>query len=167
MKINNVRNSLNRGPIKTFTRFGCLSEDESLNEILEANDSNERLVFRKKSGESDSQDNKYNSRFHWQKGNQRTDSNTKKVTALVGDSIIKAIKGLEISDRENKFAALHFPGVETDDRKSCVVVIKQKTKTIVMHCSTNDLKTEKDCWWHTRISSPMQIGYNNVIISGL
>ena len=46
MKINNVGNNSNRELIKTFNRldqeyswFDCLSEDESLNDITEANDS--------------------------------------------------------------------------------------------------------------------------------
>ena len=68
-------------------------EDESLNEIPETNDSNEKLVSRGKSGKSNTQDNEYNSRLHRRKGNQRIDKRTNTVTALVGDSIIKDLKG--------------------------------------------------------------------------
>ena len=46
LKINNVRNNSNREPTEIFHRFDCLSEDESLNEIPEANDSNNKLVSR-------------------------------------------------------------------------------------------------------------------------
>ena len=39
----------------------------------------------------------------------------------------------------------HFPGAKTDDTKSYVVpTSKQNPETIVIHCETNDLKTEKD-----------------------
>ena len=39
----------------------------------------------------------------------------------------------------------HFPGAKTDNIKSYVVlIIKQNPETIVMHCDTNGLKTEKD-----------------------
>ena len=88
--------------------------------------------------------NKYNSRIHRRKGIQRIDNSTKKVTVLVGDSIVKDVKGWEISDRENKFVVRLFPGAKTDDMKSYVVpTIKQKPATIVIHCGTNDFKTEK------------------------
>ena len=146
LKINNVRNNSNREPIKTFNRFDCLSEDESLNEIPEANDAHEKIISRNKSGKSDTQiKNKYNPGFRRRKGNQRIGNNTKKVTVLVGGSIIKDIKGWEISNRKNKFVVRHFPGVKTDDMKSYVVpTIKQNPEKIVIHCGTNDLKTEKD-----------------------
>ena len=73
LKINNVGNNSNRELIKTFNRldqeyswFDCLSEDESLNDIPEANDSNS------KSGKSYTQEqDKYNSIFNRRTGNQR------------------------------------------------------------------------------------------------
>ena len=75
-----------------MNRFDCLSEDESLNEIPEANDSNEKLVSCNKSGKSHTKDkDKYNSRFHRRKGNQRIGHSAKKVNVLVRDSIIKDI----------------------------------------------------------------------------
>ena len=173
LKINNVRNNSNREPIKTFNKFDCLSEDESLNEILEANDADEKIISRNKSGKSDTQvKNKYNSGFHRRKGNQRIGNNTKKVTVLVGDSIIKDIKGWEISDRENKFVVRHFPGAKTDDMISYVVPkIKQNPETIAIHSGTNDLKTEKD---HRKIADNIlglahqcKADDNTVMISGI
>ena len=54
------------------------------------------------------------------------------------------MKDWEISDRENKFVMRQFPGAKADDRKSCLVpTIKQNSETIIINCSTNDLKTEK------------------------
>ena len=52
LKISNVRYNSNREPIKTFNRFDCLSEDESLNEIPEVKDTNEKTISRDKSGKS-------------------------------------------------------------------------------------------------------------------
>ena len=50
-----------------------------------------------------------------------------------------------MSDRENKFVVRQFSGAKTDDMKSYVVfTIKQNPETIVIHCGTNDLKTERD-----------------------
>ena len=173
LKINSVRNYSNREPIKTFNRFDCLSDDESLNEIPEANDAHEKIISRNKSGKSDTQvKNKYNSGFYRRQGNQRIGNITKKVTVFFGDSIIKDIKGLEISDRENKFFVRHFPGAKTDDMKSYVVpAIKQNPEAIVIHCGTNDLKTEKD---HRKIADKIlglshqrKTDDNIVMISGI
>ena len=48
----------------------------------------------------------------------------------------------------------HFPGAKKDDMKSYVVpTIKQNPDTIVIHCGTNDLKTEKD---HEKIADNIQ-----------
>ena len=62
--------------------------------------------------------NKNNSRFYRRKGNQVIVNSTKKITAVVADSIIKGIKAWEIYDRENKFVVQHVPGAKTDDMKS-------------------------------------------------
>ena len=51
-----LRIDLNREPIKTFDRFECLLENESLNEIPEANDLKETLVSCNKNGKSHTQD---------------------------------------------------------------------------------------------------------------
>ena len=93
LKISNIRNNSKREPIETFNRFDCLSGEESLNEIPEANDSNEKTVSRNKIRISDVQvKNKFNWRFHPRKGNQRIGKSTKKLTELIGDSIIKMQK---------------------------------------------------------------------------
>ena len=150
-------------------RFDCLSEDKSLNEIPEANDSNEKIVFRNKIGKFDIQDkNKCNSRFHRRKGNQRISNTTKKVTVLIGDSIIKDIKGWEITDRKNKTVVRDFLGAKTNDMKSCVVpTIKQNPETVVLHCGTNDLKTEKDHRNILGLGHQCKTDKNTVMISGI
>ena len=60
----------------------------------EDNDSNEKIVSRNKIWKSNLQNkNKYNSRVHWRKGNQRIGNSTKNVTVFVRDSITKYMKG--------------------------------------------------------------------------
>ena len=67
------------------------------------------------------------------------ESITKKVTALVGESIIKNIKGWKISYRKNKFVVRHFSGAKTNNMKSYVFpTIKQNSETIVIHCGTSE-----------------------------
>ena len=66
----------------------------------------------------------------------------------------------------------HFPGAKTDDMKSYLVLtIKQNPETIVIHCGTNDLKTEKD---HRKIADKIlglahqcKTDDNTVMISGI
>ena len=90
LKINNVRNNSNREPINTVNGFGCLLENESLNEIPEVNASNEKLVSCDKSGKSDTKNkSKYDSRFHRRKGNQRIGNSTKKVNVVVRDCFLR------------------------------------------------------------------------------
>lgn len=72
-------------------------------------------------------------------GQEIKESIIKKVNALVGESIIKNIKGWKISYRKNKFVVPHFPGAKTNDMKSYVFpTIKQSSETIVIHCGTNE-----------------------------
>ena len=173
LKISNIRNNSKREPIETFNRFDCLSGEESLNEIPEANDSNEKTVSRNKIRISDVQvKNKFNWRFHPRKGNQRIGKSTKKLTELIGDSIIRDAEGWEIFERENKFVVRHFPGAKTDNMKTCVVpTIKQNPETIVICCGTNDLKTEKD---HGKVAENIleldhlcKTDNNTVMVSGI
>ena len=66
-------------------------------------------------------------------------------SAFAGDSITKDIKGWEISDRENKIVVQDFPDAKTNATESLVVLtIKQNPETIVVHCDSNDFRTEKD-----------------------
>ena len=66
----------------------------------------------------------------------------------------------------------HFPGAKTDDMKSYLVLtIKQNPETIVIHCGTNDLKTEKG---HRKIADKIlglahqcKTDDNTVMISGI
>ena len=61
------------------------------------------------------------------------------------ETIIKDIKDREICHRENKFVVRHFSGGKNDDMKLYAVpIIKQNPETIVIHCGTNNLKTEKN-----------------------
>ena len=66
----------------------------------------------------------------------------------------------------------HFPGTKTDDMKSYVIpTVKLNPETIVIHCGTNDLKTEKD---HRKIANKIlglahqrKTDDNSVMISGI
>ena len=62
---------------------------------------------------------------------------------IFGDSMIKQIKGWELSDEENLMVVRLFPGASSEDMKYVLPTISQKPETI-LHCGTNDLGKEQD-----------------------
>ena len=63
------------------------------------------------------------------------------VTVVVGDSIIKKVKGWELSTKDDLFAVKFFPGTNNDDMESYIKpTLKNKSERIIIHCGTSDLK---------------------------
>ena len=60
---------------------------------------------------------------------------------VVGDSIVKKVKGWELSTKDDLFVVRSFPGAKTDDMESYIKpTLKNKLECIIIHCGTNDLK---------------------------
>ena len=60
---------------------------------------------------------------------------------VIGDSIVKDVKGWELSTKDDLFVVKSFHGAKTDDIESHVKpTLKYKPKRIIIHCRTNDLK---------------------------
>ena len=65
------------------------------------------------------------------------------VAVILGDSLVKNIKGWELSDHSNKVVTKHFSWASTTDMKSYLLPTKSRNpENIVLHCRTNDLKKE-------------------------
>ena len=63
------------------------------------------------------------------------------VAMVVGDSIVKKVKGWELSTKDDLFGIKYFPGAKTDDMESHIkVTLKSKPERIIIHCGTKDLK---------------------------
>ena len=63
------------------------------------------------------------------------------VTVILGDPLVKDIKGLELPDESNKVVTKHLSGANTTDMKSYPLPTKSHNpENIVLHCGTNDLK---------------------------
>ena len=63
---------------------------------------------------------------------------------VVGNSIVKKVKGWELSTKNDLFVVRSFPGAKTDDMESYIKpTLKIKPKRIIIHCRTNDLKNKK------------------------
>ena len=60
---------------------------------------------------------------------------------IVGDSIVKKIKGWELYTKDDFFVVRSFPGAKTGDMESYIKpTLKNKLEHIIIHCGTNDLK---------------------------
>ena len=70
-------------------------------------------------------------------------NSTKKlpVTVIFGDSIVKEVKGWELSEKKIKVVTKHFSGATTDDKKSYIHSrVYCPAQFFVLHCGTNDLR---------------------------
>ena len=62
---------------------------------------------------------------------------------ILGDSLVKDIKGWELSDESSKVVSKHFSGANTTDMKPYLLPTKSRNpENIVLHCSTKDLRKE-------------------------
>ena len=69
----------------------------------------------------------------------------KDVTVILGDSIIKDVKGWELTDDSNKFVVKSFRVATTSPMKWHVKPItEQNPKNIILHCGTNDRNDDPD-----------------------
>ena len=60
---------------------------------------------------------------------------------VVGDSIVKKVKGWELSTKDDLFVVSSFPGTKMDYMESYInTTLKNKLERIIIHCRTNDLK---------------------------
>ena len=67
------------------------------------------------------------------------------VTVILGDSIIKDVKGWELTDDSNKAVVKSFRGDTTSQMKWHVKqTTEQNPKNIILHCGTNDINGESD-----------------------
>ena len=61
----------------------------------------------------------------------------------LGDSLVKDIKGWELSDESNKVVTKHFSGANTTELSNYLLPTKSRNpENIFLHCGKNDLKKE-------------------------
>ena len=93
-------------------------------------------------------------------------------TVTLGDSLVKDIKGWELSDESSKVVTKHFSGANTTDMKSYLLPTKSRSpENIVLHCGTNDLKSENSADEIsndiTEVALLCKSNNNNVLVSGI
>ena len=119
-------------------RFHALSVNE------DAQSSNEDLHVTESSRETVHSDDNQNQKHSTRKTTRNRPVNRKQrqkkalVTVILGDSIVKEVKGWELSDKNNKVVTKQFSGATTDDMKSCIQpMISNDPECIVLHCGAN------------------------------
>ena len=77
-------------------------------------------------------------------------SKNNNVSVIIGDAIIKDIKGWdikgwELSNKSEKFVVKFFGGATTKAMESYIqLAIERAPSNVILHCGTNDLKTSTD-----------------------
>ena len=65
------------------------------------------------------------------------------MATIDGDSMIKDVYGLELSDKEEKKVLNHFSGSATEDMKTSIS-LKCDPNLVIIHVDTNDLIPSHD-----------------------
>lgn len=95
----------------------------------------------------------------------------KKVTQIIGDSLIKEVKGWKLTSAEHKVVVKSFSGARTKCMKSYMIpTADMSADNIILHCGTNDVhKSEPHEIANNILNLALDLNTdkNNVIISGL
>ena len=79
----------------------------------------------------------------YKKSNKIPRENKLPVTAILGDSIVKYVKRLKLSDEKNKVVVNHFSEAKTKDMESYIILtLEQNPETIIIHSGTYDLESD-------------------------
>ena len=79
-----------------------------------------------------------------QKISPTNDKNKKRVVAIIGDSMLKHVKGYKLSNKESKVVVKTFPGAKTSCMEHYMIpTLDQKPDVVILHCGTNDLKNQQ------------------------
>ena len=80
----------------------------------------------------------------YKKSNKIPRENKLPVTVILGDSVVKDVKGWKLSDEKNKVVVKHFSEAKTKDKGSYIIpILEQNPETIIIHCGTYDLKSDR------------------------
>ena len=153
-------------------RFHTLSVNE------DSQNSNEDLHVTESSRETVHSDNNQNQNHPTEKTNRNRAVNRNQrqkklpVKVMLGDSIVKEVKGWELSDENNKVFTKQFSRAATDDMKSYIQsTISIDPECIVFHCGTNDLRQKTSAveigQKILKLAVSCKSGSSNILISGI
>lgn len=129
---------VNTSEIKLNNRYSLLNH----NEIDVINDDNDCTL---NDNIEHISTQKYVNNITSRKKKSKRPKQIKKVVTILGDSIIKEIQGHNLTSDEHKVIVKPFLGARTSCMHHHVQpTLKQNPDVIILHCGTNDLKSEKD-----------------------
>ena len=172
-------------PVKTSNRFEDL-QNVSCNNDGDDDDDNEKNNNNRSLSRKQHKDN-YNHSLDSQQHNKRvknksestnTTRQTKRnhsghtYTAIVGDSIVKDVKGWELSTENHKVVVKSFSGATTKDMSTYVKPsLERSPKNLILHSGTNDLRHVNDSMdvanAIVKLAVSMKTDDNQIIVSGL
>ena len=63
------------------------------------------------------------------------------MTVIVGDSMVKNVRGWDLSNQKNKVIVKSFSGATTEDMEDYLKpILRKEPKNLILHVGTNDLK---------------------------
>ena len=126
--------------IETTNRFSILPPDENPTDSTGKDSSLDGACERSIQIDDSNNNNRTTS---YTKSNKIPRKNKLAVTVILGDSIVKDVKGLKSSDDKNIVVVKHFSEAKTKDIESCIIpTLEQNPETIIIHSGTNDLKRD-------------------------
>ena len=126
--------------IETTNRFSILPPDENPTDSTGKDSSLDGACERYIQIDDSSSNNRTTS---YKRSNKIPRKNKLPVTVILGNSIVKDVKGWTLSDDKNKVAVKHFSGAKTKDMESYIIpTLEQNPETISTHSGTNDLKSD-------------------------
>ena len=143
-----INNTQKNQEMTLNNRYESLFIEESDNENLITPEQNGNITSRKsrnnkRNRNRNTADNRNNNRNTENRNNNRSTDNRKTV-AVVGDSMIKYIKGFKLSNKSKKVVVKTFPGARVDCMKHYIrPTLDKKPDVMIIHCGTNDLKTKE------------------------
>ena len=171
---NNHLNDQNK--IKLYNRFELLSTDDDDAINTNDNEQNEQMnriddkLTHKNIDKKHITTRKRNERKKNDKQQQQQHQQPK-IVSILGDSIVKELKGYELTDNDTRVIVKSFPGAKTECMKDYIKpTLKQNPDVIILHCGTNNLKHHDnddevaDNIINLALESSMT---SNVLVSGL
>ena len=90
---------------------------------------------------------------------------------IMKDSIMKEVKGWDISENNSKVVTKHFNGATTDDMSYTQPTISNDSEDIVLHCDTNNMKQNFSAveigQKILELAASCKSDSNNILISGI
>ena len=158
-------------PIETKNRYSPLKTEESPtgNENTKSDSPNTKVTAKQNAINTATQ-NTQNSNHKTE--SDRPDKRKLPVTVIIGDSMVKDIKGWKMSRSTRSVVVKHISSAKTKDMKSYFIpTVEQKPDNIILHTRTNDLKTidtpEEITMAILNLAMTCKTDTNNVFISGI